>query len=113
MGNGDFERTDSSVELHPKTGDNLVSLLREIRDRLPSAGGGSTYDGMERVAKLEARADMTDQRLGRIEDKLDRILEKVGAQPTTNGLWGMVAAVLGVGLAISGLTFVIAEWVKP
>lgn len=82
------------------------------RTPLSHDGGDGTYGDMERVAKLEARADMTDQRLGRIEDKLDRLLERTGSLPTTNGLWGMVATVIGVGLAISGLTFVIAEWVK-
>src|SRR5688500_3765647 len=78
---------------------------------LKSGDHGGTSDGMERIAKLEARADMTDQRLTRIEDKLDRVLERLGGMPTTNGLWGMIAAVIGVGLTMAGLTFVIADWV--
>lgn len=65
---------------------------------------------MERIAKLEARADITDQRMARIEDKLDRVLEKLSDLPSKGGLWGMVATVIGVGLAISGLTFVIADY---
>lgn len=57
---------------------------------------------MERIAKLEAQAGTTDQRLGRIEDKLDRVLERISALPTQTGLWGMIATVIGVSLAMVG-----------
>jgi hypothetical protein len=78
---------------------------------LPPGGPGDNFGGMEtRVAKLEARADTNDQRLERIEGKLDRIIERLGAMPTTAGLWGMVATVIATGLAIAGLTFMIASY---
>lgn len=45
---------------------------------LHSGGGGGTSDNMEtRVKALEVRADMVDQRLSRIETKLDTVIEKV------------------------------------
>ncbi|MEN5278166.1 hypothetical protein ABE527_14595 [Brucella sp. TWI432] len=91
--------------------DNIHWLDPKDKAPLKSDGGGGTLDGMERIAKLEARADFAEQRLTRIEDKLDRVLEKMGALPTTNGLWGMVATVIGVGIAIAGLTFAIAAYV--
>lgn len=89
---------------------NASSRQSDSTAFLKSGGGSGTYDGMERIAKLEARADMADQRLVRIEDKADKILEKLGGMPTTNGLWGMIATVIGVGLAIAGLTFAIADF---
>jgi hypothetical protein len=82
-----------------------------VPDTLKHGGGGGTFDGMERIARLEAQMESVDKRLDKIDDKLDRIIEKTGALPTTNGLWGMVATVIGVGLAIAGLTFAIAEHV--
>lgn len=71
---------DSNVVEHP-------DRSRLLKDR----GGGGTYDGMERIARLEARADMADSRLTRIEGKIDKVLEKLGGMPTTNGLWGIGA----------------------
>jgi hypothetical protein len=82
-------------------------------ERLQSGGDGGNNGGMERVARLEAQMESVDRRLDRIDEKLDRIIERTGSLPTMNGLWGMIATVVGVGLTIAGLTFAIAEWVKP
>lgn len=43
-------------------------------------------------------------------DKMDTIIEKLGGMPTTNGIWGMIATVIAVGIAIAGLTFAIASY---
>lgn len=97
-----------------------ITNLNDFKDRtqgtnveptLKGDGGGNTFNPMERIAKLEVRADYAEQRLIRIEDKLDRVLEKLGSMPTTNGLWGMIATVIGVGISIAGLTFMIAQHV--
>lgn len=102
--------------------DNVIRLIPVSPMGAPAAmapatetGGGGPEDPMmnERVAKLEVRAEYVDQRLDQMNSKLDRIVERMDALPTVSGLWGMIATVIGVGLAISGLTFVIAEWVKP
>lgn len=99
---------------------DLQLLRRQLaaarsRTAAPLSGGGNggTYDGMEaKVAVLEHRADEAAKRMDAIDAKLDRILERVSSLPTINGLWGMVAAVIGIGIGIAGLTFVIAEWVR-
>lgn len=98
------DNASSNVVPHPMRGD------RASLQPLNFGGGDGTSGGMERIARLEARADMTDQRLTRIEDKLDKVLDRVGSLPTANGLWGMVATVIGVGLAIAGLTFAVATY---
>jgi hypothetical protein len=60
----------------------LVSLdsLRRPHS-LQTGGGGGTFDGeMEaRIKALEVRADVVDQRLGRIETKVDTLVEKVSS----------------------------------
>lgn len=63
-----------------------------------------------RVTRLEE--DVRDQRADwkAIRDLLTEIRIELAKKPSTGALWGMVATVLGVGLAISGLTFAIAEW---
>lgn len=102
--------------------ERLEEVIRRVinreRQALPKDGGGGTYDGMERVAKLEARADGTDQRLGRIEDKLDRIADLIGGvnvelakKPSTASLWVMVSSVLGVALVLAFGAFAIASYV--
>jgi tetrahydromethanopterin S-methyltransferase subunit G len=80
-------------------------------DNGQSLGDGEPPGGeMERVVRLEAQMESVDRRLDKIDEKLDRIIERTGRLPTTNGLWGMIATVIGVGLAISGLTFAIADY---
>jgi hypothetical protein len=63
-----------------------------------------------RVTRLED--DMRDVKsdLRGIRDLLTDIRIELAKKPSAGALWGMVATVLGVGLAISGLTFVVAEW---
>jgi hypothetical protein len=55
-------------------------------------------DGL--VVRIEEWAKLADARMGRIEDKLDRMNERLSSMPTVNGLWGMVATVLGVALTV-------------
>lgn len=83
---------------------------QQVSGILQSGDGGGTFIDMERIARLEAQMESVDKRLDKIDDKLDRLLERTGSMPTTNGIWGMIATVIGVGLAISGLTFVIADY---
>jgi len=105
--------SDKIVDLLDRRREDLLGRSKGRPGDLKSDGGGGTFDGMERIARLEAQMESVDKRLDRIDGKLDRIIERTGALPTTNGLWGMIATVIGVGLAIAGLTFVVAEWVKP
>jgi len=53
-----------------------------------------------RVTRIEEWAKLADARMGRIEDKLDRIGDRLAGMPTVNGLWGMIATVLGVALTL-------------
>lgn len=71
----------------------------------------------ERVLALEHRMEGVEIRLGRVEDKLDRLAEAVAdirielaKKPTTGALWGMVATMLGIALAIAALTFVVTDY---
>lgn len=89
---------------------------------LRMAGGGGNDGGMEeyRFANLEARATSADIRMDRIETKLDSALSLLSdirvtltGKPGTSALWGMVATMLGIALAMAGISFMVAEWVKP
>jgi len=63
-----------------------------------------------RVSRLED--DMRDVRseLKGIRDLLTEMRIELAKKPSSAALWGMVAIMLGVALAVSGLNFVIAEW---
>ena len=63
-----------------------------------------------RVPRLEEDVRDVRSELKGIRDLQTEILVELAKKPGTGALWGMVATVLGVGLAISGLTFVIADW---
>lgn len=74
------------------------------RSALQTGGGGGTFDGMEpRVKALEVRADLSDQRLGRIEGKLDELIGKVatmeGEVRRLPGYPGLIT-ILGVLVAV-------------
>lgn len=76
-------------------------MVEGIPKRLVPAGGGPhppDMDGL--VVRIEEWAKLADARMGRIEDKLDRMNERLSSMPTVNGLWGMVATVLGVALTV-------------
>ena len=86
---------------------NVVSFSAG-RPGLKSGAGGGTFDGMEpRVKVLEYRADQSEKRMERIDNKLDRALEgiariegRINAMPTTWQLVGLILAVLGASFAI-------------
>ncbi|MDQ3561089.1 MAG: hypothetical protein M3453_18315 [Pseudomonadota bacterium] len=59
---------------------------------------------------MEARVTRLEDDMKEIRDLLTEIRIELARKPGTGALWGMVATMLGVGLAISGLTFVIADW---
>ena len=99
------------------------AALDEIRpgnnDRDSETVGGREGDGVmtdterERIAKLEVRADFSDQRLGRIEDKLDRALDKlsmldgsIAALPTRKDLdiWKVQWVAIGVAVVVLVIT---------
>lgn len=73
-------------------------------------GGGSNM--VSRITLLEYRAEAADQRMARMEDKLDRVLETVSKMPTINGLWGMIATVLGICIASVGTVIAILTWLQ-
>ena len=66
--------------------------------RLKSDGGGGIYDDMEqRVIRIEEWAKLSDQRMGRLETKLD-------ALPTKGDMLAMFLAVFAaMGLVLAGL----------
>lgn len=79
---------------------------------LPGGGGGGIYDDMDpRVDALESRMDRFEGKLDRIGDGLADIRVELAKKPTTAGLWGMIATVIAVALAIAALSFAVAEWV--
>src|SRR5690606_8016955 len=62
------------------------------------------------IAVLKHRADEADRRAERVESKIDRIGDvltdirvELAKRPTTAGLWGMVATVIGVALTMIGV----------
>ena len=55
--------------------------------------------------------DLLESTVAPHEDQRRATIE-FAKRPTTIGLWGMVATVIGVGLAIAGLTFMIADYVS-
>ena len=76
-------------------------MVEGIPKRLVPAGGGPHPPDMDgRVVRIEEWAKLAGARMGRIEDKLDRMNERLSSMPTVNGLWGMVATVLGVALTV-------------
>jgi hypothetical protein len=93
--------------------DFLERLMEKKKsEAFDGGGGGNHIPPMEaRIAVLEHRAEEAAKRMDAMDAKLDRILEKVAGLPTTNGLWGMVATVIGVALAMVAITFSVAEWV--
>lgn len=81
---------------------------RSKRISLKDGGGGDTFDPMEaRVSALEASVKRTDEKLdklldklGKIEVDLARLDGKISTLPTTLQLLGFVIAVLAIaGLA--------------
>lgn len=69
--------------------------------RLVFGGGDGHPPGMdERVIRLEVIAEQAERRTERIELKLDAIVDRLARLPTIAGLWGMVATVLAVAVAM-------------
>ncbi len=76
-------------------------------------GGGGDNGGMDpRIAVLEHRAEAADQRMARIEDKLDRLIEATTKLPSTNAMWTMVASVIGICAASVGVIVAILTWLQ-
>lgn len=77
----------------------------QTRRRLEVGGGDGQPPGMDtEVALLKQRADQADQRLERIEGKLDRIVEVLGTVSTKGDVREAKRAAwqgLGVGAAIA------------
>lgn len=72
-------------------------------------GGG----GMDtRIAVLEHRAEAADQRMARMEDKLDRLIEATTKLPSSNAMWTMVASVIGICAASVGVIVAILTWLQ-
>mgnify|MGYP003363219701 CR=1 FL=1 len=87
--------------------------LRPSHKTLGRTGGGGDNDGMDpRIAVLEHRAEAADQRMARIEDKLDRLIEATTKLPSTNAMWTMVASVIGICAASVGVIVAILTWLQ-
>ena len=56
-----------------------------------------------RLDQYEKRADAADARMARVEALLTDIRVDLAKKPTVAGLWGMVAATLGVATAMIGV----------
>lgn len=92
--------------------DPITKLLDDrIQDALAKRGGGPHDPGMdERIIKLEEWAKHSDQRMGRMEGKLDRIGDVLGrvetsiaGMATKRDLATYTFAGLGLGLALMAL----------
>lgn len=74
-------------------------------------GGGPHDSDMEaRVIKLEVIAEQAEKRFDRMQSTLDRIDGRLASMPTVGGLWGMIATVIGVSLAVLALVAAIFAW---
>lgn len=68
---------------------------------LEKGGGGGDSTGMEqRVTRLEEWAKLSGERMGRVEDKLDTIIGRLGALPSRTDLIVYALTGLGVSLAV-------------
>lgn len=101
-----LEKWDSHIEAGTRR-------ITERANSVEKGGGGGDNGGMGTdVALLKYRADQSDQRMERMEGKLDTILERVSGMPTINGMWGMVATVLGICVASVGTVIAILTWLQ-
>ncbi|MDN7351800.1 hypothetical protein [Acetobacter senegalensis] len=75
-----------------------------------SGGGGADME--PRIAVLEYRAESADQRMARMEDKLDRLIEATSKLPSTNAMWTMVASVIGICAASVGVIVAVLTWLQ-
>ncbi len=99
---------------------SAFQFWRESRAARPTAandlagGGGDGHPpGMEtEVALLKQRADQSDQRLARIEDKLDRIGEVLHQMPTKATVWTALGTGGGIALAILGIFVAILAYLQ-
>ena len=84
-----------------------VSSHERFQERSPLVGllgGGGGGDGPNSgTTRLEAWADLTEKRLGRIEDKLDTILSQLGRLPTRAEMIGYSIGGIAVGFAVIGI----------
>lgn len=106
-----------------------VTLTAEDIDVEPMAdetqgggdGGGGPGALNERVVRLEThfeyiRKDLDEikvgqkETLGKLSDLSANIKVEFAKRPTTTGLWGMLATLLALALAIAGLVFVVADY---
>ena len=105
-----------------------ISDFSKIREDLADAdssaraldhGGGSGQNPpMEsRVTRLEEWAKQSDQRMGRIEGKLDRIGDLLSGLPTRRDLNASIVSGIAIGLTVLALVVggIIGglSWVKP
>lgn len=80
---------------------------------LEQNGGDGYNSGMDtRLAVLEYRANAADQRMERMESKLDTLLDRTAKMPTISGMWGMIATVIGVCAASLGVVIAILTWLQ-
>lgn len=119
MANND-QFTSDVVSLHPKFSEAIENAAQAAVDRRALRQGGSppTFPGMDPdVAVLKYRAEQTDARFEKIDQKLDKLIERMAELPTRRDLWawkwqwtalavGTIAVV--VGGIIGGLS-----WIKP
>lgn len=81
------------------------AAAEEVR-RLKDGDGGGTSGGMnERVTRIEEWAKQADARMGRVEDKLDRILERLGGLPTKGDMRNYLLMAIGIFVSIVALVF--------
>lgn len=96
-----------------KRADNNLNQGAEEKSDTPVDGGGrGPHDpSMEaRVTKLELIAEQTEKRFDRMQSTLDRIEQRLASMPTVGGLWGMIATVIGVSLAVLAIVAAIFAW---
>ncbi len=93
---------------------NLIDLQGRLgarTSRLAGGGGDGHPPGMQaEIAVLKQRADQADQRMGRVEDKLDRIegtltaiQVQLGGVATKGTVWAALGTGAGIAFAVVAL----------
>lgn len=116
--------------IRPDSTARLIEQLQRVADNTDhaprsSGGGGSTLEA--RVAKLEALAEKTGERLGAIDVRLERIETKVDQLATKEALaltradlhktindqtWKIITWMTGISTGLVAATFFVAKFVK-
>ncbi len=89
-----------------------MAKLQPANNLAPGGGDGHPPGMDTEVALLKQRADQADQRMARVEDKLDRIAEFMHQMPTKTTVWTAFGTGGGIALAILGIFVAILAYLQ-